>query len=410
MPTPEQSPISGVTSPRRIHILSVIDDLYFGGDEHRLHAFGTFVDRSRFRHTVVTVMKEDRTLGERHGSMRDMYRDSGIRLLDLGHPPISPARHPRKRLAARFRSSKSKFQKLITVIQDEQVGILDVHLAPGNPIGALAALRTGIPFTVTLYQVTEMQSAKLWVSGQFNLGRAASLIIDSDTQAAQVRKWLMHAPPIHVIPNGTLPPQATVSKDQILRTLKIPADQPLAIIGQVSSLISYKGQLVLIEAAKRVLERHPNCIFLLVGYERRDTGYREALLQRAAALGISDKVLVVSYPGPIGDIWNIIDIHAHASLMDSLPNALIEAMSLGKPSVVTSVGGIPEVVRHGYNGMLTPPGDPEQFAQNLLKLLEDSQLRENIGREAQASYSQKFSPLVMTRRLEGVFFDLAAKT
>ena len=166
---------------------------------------------------------------------------------------------------------------------------------------------------------------------------------------------------------------------------------------------------MLLEVAKRVLDRHPNSIFLLVGYERRDSSYREALLQRAAALGISEKVRVVSYPGPIGDVWNVIDIQAHASLMDSLPSALVEAISLGKPSVVTSVGGIPEIIEHGCSGMLVRPGDAEQFAQNLLKLLEDSQLRAAIASRAQAIYSRTFSPLNVTRRLEGVFSDLAKK-
>jgi len=355
----------------------------------------------------VTVVKEDRVLGEEYGSMRDQYRQSGIRLLDLGVPAAPLANHSHKSAVNRILSAKEKVQKLASIIREEQVDVLDVHLSPANPIGALAAMRTRTPFAVTLYQVNQMQSRKLWLSGQFNLGAASQLITDSETQAERVREWLVRTPtPICVIPNGTPPPKPSVAREKMLRFLKVPNGERPTVIGQISSLVPYKGQLVVIEAARCVLAQHPNCIFLLVGYERGEKGYKELLHQRAAELGISDCVRIAGYPGAIGDVWNIIDIHVHASLLDSLPNALLEAMSLGRPSIITAVGGIPEVIQHGSNGLLVAPGNSEQLAQCLLMVLRDSQLRETIGSAAQSWYSQNFSPDQMTRRLETVFSRL----
>ena len=390
----------------QIHILSVIDDLHFGGDEYRLHVFGSYLDRSRFRHSVATVVKEDGALGEQYGSMRDQFLQSGIRLLDLGFPAGPLARRSHKSAMKRILSAKERARKLASLIREEQVDVLDVHLSPANPIGALAAMRTRTPFAVTLYQVNQMQSRKLWLSGQFNLGAASQVITDSETQAARVREWLVPTPPICVIPNGTAPPKPCVAREEMLRFLKIPDGERPTVIGQISSLIPYKGQLVTIEAARRVLDQHPNCIFLLVGYERAEKGYKELLHQRAAELGISDHVRITGYPGAIGDVWSIIDIHVHASLLDSLPNALLEAMSLGRPSVITAVGGIPEVIQHGLNGLLVAPGNSEGLAKCLLMLLRDSQLRETIGSEAHSCYSQNFGPDQMTRRLETVFSRL----
>jgi len=404
MATAGHSVISANT--QQIHILSVIDDLHFGGDEYRLHVFGSYLDRTRFRHSVATVVKEDRDLGEQYGSMRDQYLQSGIRLLDLGFPAAPLAKRSHKSAMKRIFSAKERVRKLASLIREEQVDVLDVHLSPANPIGALAAMRTRIPFAVTLYQVNQMQSRKLWLSGQFNLGTASQVITDSETQAARVREWLVPTPPICVIPNGTAPPKPTVAREEMLRLFKIPDGERPTVIGQISSLVPYKGQLVMIEAARRVLDQHPNCIFLLVGYERAEKGYKDLLHQRAAALGISDHVRIAGYPGAIGDVWNIIDIHVHASLLDSLPNALLEAMSLGRPSVITAVGGIPEVIQHGLNGLLVAPGNSELLAKCLLMVLRDSQLRETIGSEAQFCYSQNFGPDQMTRRLETVFSSL----
>lgn len=389
-------------SQSRIHILSVIDDLHFGGDEYRLCAFAQSLDKEHFDHTVLTLLKEDRALEEKYGSMRDQYRQAGIRVVDIGQDRAGNGDRRPATIANRLISAREKIHKVASLIREQKIDVLDVHLSPANPICAMAALKTRIPFAVTLYQIDSMQSPKLWLTGQFNLGNASLLITDSESQASVIRRWLVRCPPMRVIPNGTAAPQAVLAKETMLKLFDIP-NRPLTIIGQVSSLISYKGHLVLLDAAKRVLEQHPECLFLLVGYERGEEGYRELLLQRAAALGIADHVRIAGYPGSIGDVWNIIDVHVHASQLDSLPNALLEAMSLGKPSVVTSVGGIPEVVRHEVNGFLVAPNDPEHLAVSLIRFIKDPSLRAAIGREAQNTYVKHFRPQIMTRRLERAF-------
>jgi len=401
--TPEQLRTSIDTSRRRIHILSVIDDLHFGGDEYRLLTFAQSLNKLRFQHTVLTLMKEDPKTAESYGSMREQYRSAGVRLLDLGQRPLG---HQPEQWTSKLLSFKEKVRKLKALIREERVDLLDVHLAPANLACAAATLGTNIPFVVTLYQLTTMQSAKLWLAGQLNLAKAAALITDTDAQASEIRKWLLSTPQIRVIPNGTPVPQPILPREQVLTLLNIPDEPALTIIGQISSLVGYKGHLVLLDAAKQVLERHPECLFLLVGYERRETGYRESLRQRAADLGIAERVKIAGYPGNIGDVWNIIDIHAHASLLDSLPNALLEAMSLRKPSVVTSVGGIPEAIEHGVNGFLVSPGNAEHLARHLLLLLDDPGLRTKLGYAAYATYSGRYRPEVMTGLLEDCLSEI----
>ena len=351
-------------------------------------------------------MREDQQTGARFGSMREQYRRAGVRILHLGEPPLST--QPRREIY-KMLSFREKVRKLKALIRREKINIIDVHLAPANSTCAAATLTTGIPYVVTLYQVNTMQSAKLWPLGQFNLGIANLLITDSHAQASRIREWLWRSPQIMVIPNGSATPQPVLSKQEVLRFFNIPDEPDLKIVGQVSSLVPYKGHRVLLEAAKQVLEHHPKCIFLFVGYERHEIGYRESLFQRASQLGIADRVRIAGYPGNIGDVWNIINVHAHASLLDSLPNALLEAMSLRIPSVVSSVGGIPEAIEHGVNGFLVPPSNSDQLARQLLLLLKESSLRTKLGEAAYATYCRSFRPEVMTRKLEECFSAIAAR-
>src|SRR6185369_5541368 len=106
-----------------------------------------------------------------------------------------------------------------------------------------------------------------------------------------------------------------------------------------------------------VLAQRPDAFFLICGFPR-EPGYDDELRRTAASLGIAERVRITSYMGPVADVWAAIDLHVHASLFDSSPLAILEAMSLRKTSVVTSVGGIPELVAHEVTGLVVPPGDP----------------------------------------------------
>jgi glycosyltransferase involved in cell wall biosynthesis len=149
-------------------------------------------------------------------------------------------------------------------------------------------------------------------------------------------------------------------------------------------------------------------MFLVVGYERPpgDTIYRKELRQRAIELGIGDRVIIAHYPGAIGDVWSVIDIHVHASLYDSLPIAVQEGMSLGKPAVVTSVGDVATMVENERTGLVVPPGDSDALADAILRLLGDQLTAERLGRAAAQRYLERYRPEVMTRAIEDLFLEL----
>ena len=184
-------------------------------------------------------------------------------------------------------------------------------------------------------------------------------------------------------------------------------DPAIKIIGQISGIVPSKGHEVLLEAAERLLRHERNAVFLFVGYSRGYDDYLARLRQRIEELGLKDRVIVAGYPGPIGDVWSVIDIHVHASLFDSLPNAIIEGMSLGKPAVVTSVGGIPEIVTHEETGLVVPPRDAEALEVALTKLLRSPTFASQLGEAARRRHFERLRPEQMTSSMERLFLRLA---
>jgi glycosyltransferase involved in cell wall biosynthesis len=379
-----------MTEPARV--LSVIGDLGFGGAEDRLLSLARTIDRERFEHTVLTLNPDD-PADPGASAMKTFFEEAGIRVKPLGASGDGKI----SRFAGRIR-------RLCRVIRRHNIDVVDAHCESAALIGACAGLITGKPCIATLYHPHPLQPPRFWpVAEQFFLANVALVITDSVIKGKEIQETsLFRRPEVVVIPNGPWPPIPTCDARNIRHQFNIPGDPKVRVIGQISSLREFKGQMVLLEAARVLLEQYPNVILLLAGYEDSPQ-FRARLERRAAELGISEKVRLGGYPGPIGDVWNVIDIHVHASLFDSLPNAILEGMSLGKPAVVTSVGGVPDAVIDGETGLVVPPGNPSALASALLRVLREPGFASKLGEGARSRYERLYRPEHMTRKLESCF-------
>ena len=104
------------------------------------------------------------------------------------------------------------------------------------------------------------------------------------------------------------------------------------------------------------------------------------------------KVLTPPYietAAQMAEYYRAADLYLHAATVDSFPTAVLEAMACGTPVVATAVGGIPEQIKAGETGLLTPPQAPDTLAHALQTLLDDTEQRLRIG-EAAAAYAKQY--------------------
>ena len=147
--------------------------------------------------------------------------------------------------------------------------------------------------------------------------------------------------------------------------LGIPEHAP--VVGNVANFKAAKDHPTLLQAAARVRERVPEVRFLLIGQ-----GPLEPETRRLAAdLGLDGTVVFTGFRTDAHRLLAALDVFTLSSTYEGLPIALIEAMALGRPAVVTRVGGVPEVLHDGAQGLLVPPRDPAALADGLLRLLGD---------------------------------------
>ncbi|HEX8948351.1 MAG TPA: glycosyltransferase family 4 protein [Dissulfurispiraceae bacterium] len=183
--------------------------------------------------------------------------------------------------------------------------------------------------------------------------------------------------------------------------LGIPAGSQ--VVGNVSRFDRGKGQEELLEAAALVVKSYPDVVFLLVG----DGELMNELRTRTEELDLTGHVLFTGWRSDIAAILSITDIFVHCpTAPEGLGIANLEAMAMGKPSIVSENGGLPDAVLDRVTGYVVPPGDTEKLSRAILRLLEDKGLALQFGRDARCRIEEKFDIEKNVRKLERLFLSL----
>ena len=164
--------------------------------------------------------------------------------------------------------------------------------------------------------------------------------------------------------------------------------------------LSYeKGVDTLIDAAAILRSSHPYARFVVVG-EGSDRAELEA---RISAGGLAGIVKLVGFRDDVWPALAAADVVCLPSKSEGMPNVLLEAMAVGKPIVATSVGGVPEAIESGENGLLAGPGDPQALAAEITRLADDSALAQRLGAAARRTMEARFRARDVVARYAEVY-------
>jgi len=142
-----------------------------------------------------------------------------------------------------------------------------------------------------------------------------------------------------------------------------------------------------------------------------DWGFKEDLLELRERYNLSGDILILDHPRR----EDIISAY-HASNMVVLPSnyetfsiTILEAFACAKPVIATAVGGIPELIENGKNGLLIRPNDAEELSKAILYLLRDGELAKNLGKAAEWLVTNQFSMDTIAQRTIDLYNDLKSQ-
>jgi len=171
------------------------------------------------------------------------------------------------------------------------------------------------------------------------------------------------------------------------------------VVGSIGRLDAQKGLDVLVDTLPSV----PGAFALLVG----DGPEKSALLERAAAAGVADRLTVTGWRDDARDYLGALDVFVLPSRFEGFPQAVVEAMLAERPVVASDVGSVADAVVDGETGLLVRPDDAEALAAALRRLRDDPALRRELGRRARAKALREFSVDRMARAYEALYREIA---
>ena len=362
-------------------ILLLVKGLGRGGAEQILVSCARYGDRSKFRYEVGYLLP---------------WKQAFVPELEASGIPVHCLNGARgSRWLLRLRST----------VAGRDVDLVHVH-SPLPAIGARLGLTRSIPIVYTEHNVWQRYH---WATRWGNLltyPRNAHVFAVSDHVRSSIRyprglRFRSH-PAVETLYHGPDHGTFRLETDSSARQeLGIPVGAP--VVGTVANLKPHKGLSYLLRAASIVRDSFPNARFVIVGQ-----GPLERELKSVAHnLDLDDAVIFTGFREDVGRIASAFDLFVLSSLHEGLSIALIEAMSLGKPAVVTSVGGLTEVVRDGQDGFIVPSADPPALARQIVALLGDPLLRESFSIEARKR-AELFQIESAIARIEGVYEELLA--
>jgi glycosyltransferase involved in cell wall biosynthesis len=159
-----------------------------------------------------------------------------------------------------------------------------------------------------------------------------------------------------------------------------------------------KGQLTIIDVARRAAGEGRNWHFLLMGSGEDEPLFREAI-------GDLDNIELLGFIVNLGDYLTASDLFILPSLLEGLGGTLTDALHFGLPIVATRVGGIPELVQDGVNGILIDPDSPEQLHAGIARLAQPSAFVEAM-QQANRERAERFTAQHMANRYEALYREL----
>jgi glycosyltransferase involved in cell wall biosynthesis len=364
---------------RAVHL---INHLGRGGSERQLFLTLSHLERQRWENHVVVFNPSSNAVFDQ------ALQERGIHLWPL---------------AADCRGTLRRTLFLSRLLRRVKAAVVHSWTVHDNPYAALAGLAAGVPVcwgslrgSLDTPAVKGLSPPTRWLTFR----GVQKVVANSEELAGQLRREGLASSRILVLPNCVELPEDSPAAD--LSALGIEPGQPL--VGSIGNLRRIKNHQLLIEAMARVVEREPAARAVLVGQSlNSEPDYPAELEGEIRRRGLDHAVHLAGFRDDVGAVLQRLDILCLTSHSEGMPNAVLEAMAAGRPVVAVRVGGVPELIQHGVNGLIVPPGDAGALAEALLELLQDPERAAAMGREGRRLAERHHSCAAVAERLSSSY-------
>jgi L-malate glycosyltransferase len=360
-------------------VLLMVRSLEHGGCERDLTKIALHLDRNRFEPHVGIF---------RDGFRRQELEAGGVPIVAL---PVTSFLH---------RSGWQGFREMGSYIRAHNIRLVHAFDVPMDIFAAPCARWFGVPAIVTS-QLSYRNLVSRGLRAALRLSDTLSerVVVNSRAVGESLRREFgLAEEKIYLCYNGVDLTQFHPSG----RVRPAPLRDASLIVGSVCVMRPEKRVDWVVRAFAQIKPKHAGAKLLLVG-----SGPEAARLRELAEnLGIREACHFEESQADVAGWMRAIDIYINSSVSESFPNGLLEAMACGCCAIGSSVGGIPELITHGEDGLIFDSGRADDLTAKLGLAVGDEELREKLQANAVETASQRFSMAIATRRVENLYEDL----
>jgi len=378
-----ESMVQGQTK-RRVFFL--VDSFHFGGTETQAVELACRLDSARYEVTLGCLRKE--------GPLLAKMDASAVQVIEF---------HPTGGIDSL--NGLKQLLRLTFFLHRGGYDIVHTHDLWSNLMGIPAAKMARVPAVICSQR--DLSHDKWYKSrrGRF-LRRLQNLSSAILTNAAPIRDGLIQNagfPPgkVRVIHNGVdVQRFRTAMRDRERLFAGAGRDKLIVLVGNMRSDV--KGHPWLIAAAPKVISRFPQTRFVLVGEGPLQGDFE----RRVKVLNLQKNFVFLGRRSDIPDVLAACDIAVLPSKSEGMPNAVLEYLAAGRPTVASSVGGNLEVIQDEVTGLLVPAQDSEALAAALIRLLEDERLACKLAIAGQEYLRANFSFEKLVSDIDALYTEL----
>lgn len=381
-------------------VVRVIARLNVGGPAH--HVINLSHGLARQYPTLLVAGQVD----EGEADMSDEAVQKGVELLVF--PELGRRVRPWQDLVA--------LAKLIRLFRRVRPEVVHTHTAKAGTLGRIAAVIARVPVRIHTFHGHVFRgyfgplTTWLVLGVERLLARFSTRIVAiSQSQAAEISERFRICPRsrIEVIPLGLdldrFRPERIEATRGELRSELGAGDCPIVTI--VGRLVPIKNHDLFLEVAALLRRQGRECLFVVVGGGPE----AERLQLRSKELDLTEQVRFLGWRKDLDRIYADSDLVVLTSNNEGTPVSLIEALASGCAVVSTDVGGVSDVLEQGRLGVLAPPGDATAFAHAIADLLDQPEVRRELGRRGAIAARSRFGVDRLLREVEELYGRLLGR-
>lgn len=197
--------------------------------------------------------------------------------------------------------------------------------------------------------------------------------------------------------------------ERIKQTLGLPP--ATTVVGMIGNLNRLKGHAYFIEAAREIKEKVPSTKFLIIGHKLdTDRAYWEQLQHLAAGNGLEDDIVYAGFREDIPAVLAVMDVFVLASVLESCPVVVLEAMAMERPIVATDVGAVSELIGQGDSGLIVPSQNATALARAVQTLLDHPEDARRMARAARKRVESKYAVDRIAAQQRRLYEELTTST